>query len=41
MLGCKTNRVENLKKLARATAYRLGKEYQDKQQLSVKKTKKV
>jgi hypothetical protein len=25
MLGCKNNRVENLKKLARATAFRLAK----------------
>jgi hypothetical protein len=28
MLGCKNNRVDNLKKLARATAFRLAKEYQ-------------
>jgi len=30
MLGCKNNRVDNLKKLARATAFRLAKEYQEK-----------
>lgn len=28
MLGCKNNRVDNLKKLARATAFRLAKEFQ-------------
>ena len=31
MLGCKTNRVDNLKKLARATAFRLAKEFQENQ----------
>lgn len=30
MLGCKNNRVDNLKKLARATAFRLAKEFQEK-----------
>jgi hypothetical protein len=30
MLGCKNNRVDNLKKLARTTAYRLGKEFIEK-----------
>lgn len=29
MLGCKNNRVDNLKKLARATAFRLAKEFQE------------
>ena len=27
MLGCKNNREDNLKKLARSTAFRLAKEY--------------
>lgn len=35
MLGCKTNRVDNLKKLARATAFRLAKEYQEKNRVAV------
>lgn len=30
MLGCKNNRIDNLKKLARATAFRLAKEFQEK-----------
>jgi len=30
MLGCKNSRVDNLKKLARATAFRLAKEFQEK-----------
>ena len=34
MLGCKNNRVDNLKKLARATAFRLAKEYQEKAKVS-------
>ena len=28
MLGCKNNRIENIKKLARTTSFRLAKEYQ-------------
>jgi len=28
MLGCKNNRIDNLKKLASATAFRLAKEFQ-------------
>lgn len=27
MLGCRTNRLENMRKLARSCAYRLSKEY--------------
>jgi len=30
MLGCKNNREDNLKKLARTTAFRLAKEFQEK-----------
>ena len=30
MLGCKNNREENLKKLARSTAFRLAKEHLEK-----------
>lgn len=41
MLGCKNNRIDNLKKLARATAFRLAKEFlqkgQAKQHNSTKK----
>lgn len=40
MLGCKNNRVDNLKKLARATAFRLAKEYQEKNKV-VDSTKKI
>ena len=36
MLGCKTNRVENLKKLTRNCAYRLSKEYMEKEQAKQK-----
>ena len=31
MLGCKPNRIENMKKLARACAYRLSKEHLEKE----------
>lgn len=31
MLGCKANRIQNMKKLARASAYRLSKEHMEKQ----------
>lgn len=34
MLGCKNNREDNLKKLARATAFRLAKEYQEKNRVT-------
>jgi hypothetical protein len=34
MLGCKNNRVDNLKKLARATAFRLAKEFQEKNRVT-------
>lgn len=34
MLGCKNNREDNLKKLARATAFRLAKEYQEKSKVT-------
>lgn len=40
MLGCKNNRIENIKKLARATAFRLAKEYQEKNKV-VESTKKI
>lgn len=40
MLGCKNNRIDNLKKLARATAFRLAKEYQEKNKV-VDSTKKI
>ena len=30
MLGCKNNREDNLKKLARSTAFRLAKEHMEK-----------
>lgn len=40
MLGCKNNRIENIKKLARATAFRLAKEYQEKNK-AVDSTKKI
>lgn len=36
MLGCKTNRVENMKKLARNCAYRLSKEFMEKEQAKQK-----
>lgn len=40
MLGCKNNRVDNLKKLARATAFRLAKEFQEKNRV-VDSNKKI
>lgn len=40
MLGCKNNRIENIKKLARATAFRLAKEYQEKNKV-VESSKKI
>ena len=40
MLGCKNNRIDNLKQLARATAFRLAKEYQEKNKV-VDSTKKI
>lgn len=40
MLGCKNNRIENIKKLARATAFRLAKEFQEKNKV-VESSKKI
>ena len=34
MLGCKNNRIDNLKKLARVTAFRLAKEFQEKNKVN-------
>jgi hypothetical protein len=34
MLGCKNNRIDNLKKIARATAFRLAKEFQEKNKVA-------
>lgn len=36
MLGCKSNRIENMKKLARSCAYRLGKEFLEKEAAQLK-----
>lgn len=41
MLGCKNNRADNLKKLARTTAFRLAKEYQEKNKAVTDSTKKI
>lgn len=41
MLGCKTNRVENMKKLARNCAYRLSKEFMEKEQAKQKAQNKT
>ena len=39
MLGCKPNRLENMKKLARSCAYRLGKQYIQNQAAKIKNEK--
>jgi hypothetical protein len=36
MLGCKLNRLENMRKLARSCAYRLSKEFLEKEAARVK-----
>lgn len=41
MLGCKNNRIDNIKKLARATAFRLAKEYQEKNKVVAESNKKI
>ena len=40
MLGCKNNRIDNIKKLARATAFRLAKQFQEKNKV-VESNKKI
>lgn len=40
MLGCKANRIENMKKLARNCAYRLSKEFLEKQNAQMKAQQK-
>lgn len=41
MLGCKNNREDNLKKLARATAFRLAKEFLEKSKTKEGSSKKI
>ena len=41
MLGCKNNRQDNLKKLARTTAYRLAREYLQKNKTTDSSVKRV
>lgn len=41
MLGAKNNRVENVKKLARSTAYRLANEFIEKSKAAQKSSKKI
>jgi len=41
MLGCKNNRVDNLKKLARTTAFRLAKEFLEKKTKEQSSNKRI
>jgi hypothetical protein len=41
MLGAKNNRIENVKKLARTTAYRLANEFIEKTKAAEKSSKKI
>lgn len=41
MLGAKNNRVDNIKKLARSTAYRLANEFIQKSKAAQKSSKKI
>lgn len=41
MLGAKNNRVDNIKKLARSTAYRLANEFIEKSKATEKSSKKI
>jgi len=36
MLGCRLNRMENMRKLARSCAYRLSKEYLEKEAMKMR-----
>ena len=36
MLGCRSNRLENMRKLARSCAYRLSKEYMEQEAMKLK-----
>ena len=40
MLGCKLNRLENMRKLARSCAYRLSKEYLEREATKLRQEKK-
>jgi hypothetical protein len=41
MLGAKNNRIDNIKKLARTTAYRLANEFIEKSKAAEKSSKKI
>ena len=40
MLGCRLNRMENMRKLARSCAYRLSKEYLEKEAMKMRQETK-